>query len=702
MFSSYFLDYKKLIVIIAFTLIFACSNETPYTKAAPIENPKNETIPFEYEFNGISIENPYHWLSETQSNKVQIWIQSQQKLTQEYFNNENFQDFISKQPDTPVSNYLWPSRRGYFFFFINKKFSQEQVQWQLSRYNSINQSINHITIAQPDLKAVKALKLSPYGRYAAYLIQTQLDQYRWHLYDFSGNKFLARSFPQTQAVNNFQWIGESQFIYSSDSQVKTGNLKLPQKYDSVIFSVEVEAETANSKKQPLASSNIARLNAQITEDLNYLVISTQQSRHKQNVIWVKPLNNQDKAAIKLIEKINAKFQFLTNRDEKFYFLSNLSASRNRIISIDLKSPSRRNWKEVVAQTNDLLVDAQYHKNRWLLNYKENSRNRLYVSQLNGSNKTLIETDVFADLQFSPKALMLNNAETEPSPLVSLNSLSNSSQVFHVDIESLKFNAIFDPKEHGVLKNLNLRNNEIKSQLFFFRSLDSSRIPITLLAKGKIRRDRPTLLMANNGFGNIFDNQYEPLASDFINSGGTLALVHSRGGGIYGTDWYLNGAGKNKNKAVADLIAAQSWLLDKNYSSTKKLAIYGNHINSPIIAQAINQSENAFAAAIFQNGYYNLALRAQNADPGWAKEFGYSNDRASSQRLLSLSPFEQIHPKAYPASLIITDSEKSDNLQFLAKLQNYQQVPKPVLYMNKATSDNLNFKQLYFLKQQLSF
>lgn len=674
-------------------LLYSCS-DSEQKEYDNIENPVNPTKQFSYEFNGLEISDNYHWIEQLNNQEVKDWITNQSTLSDEYFARDAFEVFKNQASELPlVDNYFWAQKYSYYYYFAVESLSEVSSQWYLSQYNSIsNRLISYETnLAQNE--SIEGLRISPDARYLASLIKLTNDKFQWRIYDTAIKSFLDKQLPILSIKTNLQWYAEDSFIYSSSKKVIATKIRSSSLFDATVFDYE------SLDEDPSTILDWQPPSARITNDHNYLLVATESNSKPGSKFWVSLLENDKENTTSIINNINANFEFLGNNESKFFFLTNLAASKNRIISIDLNQPSRRSWKEVIAQSKDLLINAKLLSNNWLLFYKENSRNRIIKTTLNGRNAKEISSDPFANYSLHPssfpqneklrsKDLALTKRSTiSPSLSVTLNQTKN--QLIPIDVTK---------------QNLNSVTTDIQSQVHFFRSDDGSRVPITLISKSKIKRNNPTLMLANDGDGSIYQHSYNPVVQRFIDHGGTVAVVHARGGSTYGTSWYHAATGKKRIKIVEDFIAAQNWLLDKHYTTTDKLAVYGTSLNSSSFSLFLNNPGSNVEVAILVDGEFDLIARAKvlsssPVDNIWAKNFAYKETASSTEVLLALNPLSSIKPKSFPSTLIVSDSVQTDDLKYLAKLQNYQLTNKPILWLNPEQQDK-NDKIVFFLKQQL--
>lgn len=165
--------------------------------------------------------------------------------------------------------------------------------------------------------------------------------------------------------------------------------------------------------------------------------------------------------------------------------------------------------------------------------------------------------------------------------------------------------------------------------------------------------RPTILTAYGGFGASSLPAYSPTILAWVRAGGIYAIAGVRGGGEQGTAWHAAGSGPNKPNAFADFIAAARWLIDHGWTTPHQLAIKGASHSGLIVAAAITQRPDLFAAAVCSDAITDM-IRYPHFGLGrsWLEEFGDPGDPAQLDVLLGYSPYHNVRPgTAYPAVLL---------------------------------------------------
>jgi len=220
--------------------------------------------------------------------------------------------------------------------------------------------------------------------------------------------------------------------------------------------------------------------------------------------------------------------------------------------------------------------------------------------------------------------------------------------------------------------------------------DGERIPISLVrARGSAAAPAPTptptLLLAYGGYGSTLIPALSLRAALWLSGGGQLAVAGIRGGGEHGRRWHDAGAREQRQTAIDDLLDAADWLIADGRSSARQLALAGASHAGTLVAAAMTQRPDRFAAVICTMALLDLVRFESSAYGRWsAQEVGTIADAAQFRALFAYSPYHRVrNDVAYPAVLFVSGDE--DTLidpfhvrKMTARLQQTTSAGRPVL------------------------
>jgi prolyl oligopeptidase len=191
----------------------------------------------------------------------------------------------------------------------------------------------------------------------------------------------------------------------------------------------------------------------------------------------------------------------------------------------------------------------------------------------------------------------------------------------------------------------------------FTPNDGTPIPITLVSKERESpfASQPAIMTSYGGFGMAMTPQFSVLVAIMLELGAVFVLPHVRGGGEFGKAWHEAGRGRNKQRAFDDFIAAAEWLQREGITTREKLAIFGGSNSGLLVAGAMTQRPDLFAAVLSIAPLTDMVRYEQFDDAAkWRGEFGTAEDHDDFRALYSYSPYHRVRAEInYPATLFVS-------------------------------------------------
>ncbi|MEJ5945220.1 prolyl oligopeptidase family serine peptidase [Pseudokineococcus basanitobsidens] len=172
------------------------------------------------------------------------------------------------------------------------------------------------------------------------------------------------------------------------------------------------------------------------------------------------------------------------------------------------------------------------------------------------------------------------------------------------------------------------------------------------AEGDPRASAPLVLYGYGGFGISLRPSWSATTLAWVRSGGVWAEAGLRGGGEEGEDWHRAGMGPHKPRVYEDLEAAADALVDRGWTTTESLGIYGGSNGGLLVGAALTRRPAAYAAVVCSAPLLDM-VRYQLHGLGrtWAGEYGDAEDPEQLRWLLAHSPYHHVRAdEPYPAVL----------------------------------------------------
>jgi prolyl oligopeptidase len=196
---------------------------------------------------------------------------------------------------------------------------------------------------------------------------------------------------------------------------------------------------------------------------------------------------------------------------------------------------------------------------------------------------------------------------------------------------------------------------------------------------------PAFMYGYGAFGWVSFLWYQPFVLNWIELGGVYALPGIRGGGEYGEDWHKAGAGRSKQKAIDDYLAAAEWLVANKYTARDRLVANGGSASGGVAAAAVVQRPELFGAAVIDRPVLDM-LRFDRFSQAayWIPEFGSPADGGDFAALRTWSPYHNLRKgRCYPPMLVMAGERDQVAVplhayKFTAALQAAQGCANPVV------------------------
>ncbi len=385
-------------------------------------------------------------------------------------------------------------------------------------------------------------------------------------------------------------------------------------------------------------------------------------------------NNSSFGFVEMLNDYDASYDFVGNEGPVFYFLTDLDASRRRIIAIDITKPDRAGWKTVIAEAPETLQGCNFTGGHLLASYLKDAKTAIKVYTPAGK----FVRDV--DLPGIGTAGGFGGKQNDSETFYAFGGFTAPTSIHRYDVATGKTELYKSPK---VLFDPAI----YETKQVFYTSKDGTKVPMFLNYKKGIKLDgsNPTLLYGYGGFNISITPSFSPANLAWMELGGIYAVANLRGGGEYGKAWHDGGRLQNKQNVFDDFISAAEYLIKEKYTSTPKLAIHGGSNGGLLVGACMVQRPELFGAALPAVGVMDM-LRFHKFTIGWAwtSDYGSPDDPEAFRTLFKYSPYHNVKDGAcYPTTMILTGDHDdrvvpAHSFKFAAALQHAQKCDNPVL------------------------
>jgi prolyl oligopeptidase len=635
-------------------------------------------------YHGITVADPYHWLEDTESDATAEWVAAQNEVTQSY---------LQSLPQRPAMRArlekLWnyerygiPRRRGDRYFYTHNDGLQNQSVFYTADGLDAEREvlIDPNRFSEDGTIALAGTAITRDGSLVAYAIADGGSDWRtWKVREVASGEDLD-DVVRWVKFSSIAWLPDnSGFFYSryrepAEGDELTGTNENQRMYFHALGTDQSEDDLIIERPEhpKWGFSPI------VTDDGRYLVVQNWKGSEPKSQVFFKDLRTRDAPVEPLITGFDAEYDFVGSIEDTLYFLTDHEAPRRRVIAVDVHQPGREHWREVIAESDDVIETVSLFGEQFYINALRDARSRVTRHALDGSLIGEFELPGLGSVSG------FGGYQDATETFFRFTNYVTPGAIYRVDLTSDR------PAETTTLwrqSEIELDLDDFVTEQVFCTSKDGTRVPVMITRRKDTQLDgsNQTLLYGYGGFNISLTPSFSPANAAWIDAGGIYAVANLRGGGEYGRQWHEAGMRLNKQNVFDDFIAAAEYLIDEGYTRSQRLGIRGGSNGGLLVGAVMTQRPELFGACLPAVGVMDM-LRYQKFTIGWAwvTEFGSSDEGDQIENLLSYSPLHNLEPgTCYPATLITT-ADRDDRVvpghsfKFAAALQAAQACDEPTL------------------------
>jgi oligopeptidase B len=331
--------------------------------------------------------------------------------------------------------------------------------------------------------------------------------------------------------------------------------------------------------------------------------------------------------------------------DRWVVLSNLDATDFRVLTAPVDRPNE--WTELVPHVSGRRITAaEAFDDHLVLHEWSDAQPRLRVLFRDGTERTVSIGDEPHDVE-----LEANPEWHAGSVRYITQSLTVPPTVYEEDVRTGERRLLKQTPVPGV------DLSQYSAERLWATADDGTRVPVDIVHRLDVMADG-TAPLAVYGYGS-YESSVPPWFSvarfSLLDRGAVWALVHPRGGGELGREWYLRGKLEHKRNTFTDTIVSVEHLLDRGWGDPGKVALRGASAGGLLVGACITMRPDLFRAAIAEVPFVDVVTTM--ADPSlpltvteW-EEWGDPRERPMADYMLSYSPYDHTIGVDYPAIYI---------------------------------------------------
>lgn len=188
--------------------------------------------------------------------------------------------------------------------------------------------------------------------------------------------------------------------------------------------------------------------------------------------------------------------------------------------------------------------------------------------------------------------------------------------------------------------------------------DGTKVPVSILYRRDYVKDgsRPLHVYGYGAYGISMPPAFSSARLSLVDSGFAYAIAHVRGGDDMGYQWYLDGKLDKKANTFNDFVDVTKALHQAGFGNPRLTSASGGSAGGWLMGVVATQAPEQFRAIVahvpFVDNLNTMLDSSLPLTPGEFPEWGNpATDKAAFERLLALSPYDQVKTQDYPALLV---------------------------------------------------
>ncbi|ENM5610598.1 TPA: oligopeptidase B [Shigella sonnei] len=339
---------------------------------------------------------------------------------------------------------------------------------------------------------------------------------------------------------------------------------------------------------------------------------------------------------------------LDHYQHRFYLRSNRHGKNFGLYRTRMRDEQQ--WEELIPPCENIMLEGFTLFTDWLV-VEERQRGLTSLRQINRKIREVIGI-AFDDPAYV--TWIAYNPEPETARLrYGYSSMTTPDTLFELDM---------DTDERRVLKQTEVPGFDAanyRSEHLWIVARDGVEVPVSLVYHRKHFRKghNPLLVYGYGSYGASIDADFSFSRLSLLDRGFVYAIVHVRGGGELGQQWYEDGKFLKKKNTFNDYLDACDALLKLGYGSPSLCYAMGGSAGGMLMGVAINQRPELFHGVIAQVPFVDVVTTMLDESipltTGEFEEWGNPQDPQYYEYMKSYSPYDNVTAQAYPHLLVTT-------------------------------------------------
>lgn len=490
--------------------------------------------------------------------------------------------------------------------------------------------------------SIGSYKVSENNQYLVYGVDlVSRRQYTLHFKDLKTGKMLADKIENT--TGNAVWANDNKTIFYTKKDPVT--LRSAYIYKHILGTAQKEDELVYIEKDETFGCGVYK-----SKSGAYIMIGSYQTLSSE-VRYIDANKPNDAWKVILPRERNHEYS-VDHYGKYFYITTNDNAKNFKLVKTPVENPERKNWVEVIAHRNDVLLEGiEIFKKFLVVSERKNGLNAIRIMEWESNNEHY--------LPFSDPAYMAytnSNPEYDTEILrYTYTSMTTPSTVYDYNMNSKEQKLM---KQQEVMDESFSPDNYVCERIYA-TARDGVKVPMSIVYRKGTQKDgqAPLLLYGYGSYGYSIDPSFSSVRLSLLDRGFIYVIAHIRGSQTMGRQWYEDGKLLKKKNTFNDFIDCGKWLVENKYTSSDHLYAQGGSAGGLLMGAVINMEPNLWNGVIAGVPFVDVISTMWDESipltTGEFDEWGNPKDEEYYKYILSYSPYDNIQAMEYPNLLITT-------------------------------------------------
>lgn len=645
--------YLRLTFLILTAPLFLSVHRLPATDDAPVPAapPVAKKVPKVTEINGHKLTDDYFWLRDKKNPEVKAYLDAENAYTDavmkptESLQKKLYDEMLSRIKETDVEV---PYKEGGYFYYVRTEAGKQygircRRKGSMEAPEEVLLDVNELAKGKAFM-SLGAFRVSDDGNLLAFTTDdTGFRQYTLAIKDLRTGKVLA---DHAERVDSVAWANDNKTIfYTVEDETTKREYRLYRHVldagggDALVYEEKDERFNVFTDKTRSKAFILLICGSHTTTEARYIPAG------------------QPLADWKILEPRQQDVEYYPDHNGDSFYIRVNDAGRNfRLVKAPISDPGKKNWREVVPQRSDVMLDdTDFFQNYYVLYEREKGLPQIRVTDLRTGESRHIEFPEPAYASYS----YVNREFDTTKFRYGYQSFITPPSVFEYDM-ARGSSALLKQKEvPGGYDRARYQVERIEAT-----ASDGVKVPISVLhLKGaKLDGKGPIYLTGYGSYGAPYDIYFSSNLFSMVDRGVVAAVAHIRGGGELGKAWHDDGRMMHKKNTFSDFIASAEYLVAQGYGSKDRLVIEGRSAGGLLMGAVLNMRPDLFHAALvgvpFVDVMNTMLDESVPLTVGEFEEWGNPKQQPAFDYMLSYSPYDNIGAKPYPNMLVRTSFNDS--------------------------------------------